>query len=177
MKNKCEPCVNHGHTHKQSVQKERLYTEKVPVYCITVPNGVFYIRRNGKAVWTGNSRNSGPVVQLTRQPAEGRSRDGGLRIGEMEKDCMNAHGAVAFLKERLLDVSDGFDVYVCGNCGNYAVVNPAEEVKLYRCDNCDNFNSFRRIAIPYAAKLLSQELQGMGLNMRYLFENNPPQVV
>lgn len=177
MKNRCEPCVNHGHTHTQSVQKERLYTEKVPVYCITVPNGVFYVRRNGKAVWTGNSRNSGPVVQLTRQPAEGRSRDGGLRIGEMEKDCMNAHGAVAFLKERLLDVSDGFDVYVCGNCGNYAVVNPAEEVKLYRCDNCDNFNSFRRIAIPYAAKLLSQELQGMGLNMRYLFENNPPQVV
>jgi len=56
-------------------------------------------------------------------------------------------------------------------------VNPSEEVKLYRCDNCDNFNSFRRIAIPYAAKLLSQELQGMGLNMRYLFENNPPQIV
>lgn len=177
IKNKCEPSVNHGHTHKQSVQTERLYTEKVPVYCITVPNGIFYVRRNGKPVWTGNSRNSGPVVQLTRQPAEGRSRDGGLRIGEMEKDCMNAHGAVAFLKERLLDVSDGFDVYVCGSCGNYAVVNPAEDVKLYRCDNCDNFNSFRRIAIPYAAKLLSQELQGMGLNMRYLFETNPPVVV
>lgn len=177
IKNRCEPCVNHGHTHRQSVQTERLYTDKVPVYCITVPNGIFYVRRNGKPVWTGNSRNSGPVVQLTRQPAEGRSRDGGLRIGEMEKDCMNAHGAVGFLKERLLDVSDGFDVYVCGNCGNYAVVNPSEEVKLYRCDNCDNFNSFRRIAIPYAAKLLSQELQGMGLNMRYLFENNPPQIV
>jgi DNA-directed RNA polymerase II subunit RPB2 len=137
----------------------------------------YYQRLKHMAEDKVHSRNSGPVVQLTRQPAEGRSRDGGLRIGEMEKDCMNAHGAVAFLKERLLDVSDGFDVYVCGNCGNYAVVNPSEDVKLYRCDNCDNFNSFRRIAIPYAAKLLSQELQGMGLNMRYLFENNPPQVI
>ena len=172
IKNKCEPCVNHGHTHRQSVQKERLYTDKVPVYCITVPNGIFYVRRNGKPVWTGNSRNSGPVVQLTRQPAEGRSRDGGLRIGEMEKDCIGAHGAVAFLKERLLDVSDKFEVYICANpkCGNYAIVNPDENVQLYKCNNCDNSNSFNMVEIPYAAKLLSQELQGMGLNMRFFFE-------
>lgn len=174
IKDRCEPCVNHGHTHKQSVQTERLYTAKVPVYCITVPNEVFYIRRNGKAVWTGNSRNSGPVVQLTRQPAEGRARDGGLRLGEMEKDCMNAHGSVAFLKERMLDVSDGFDVFICGSCGNYAVVNTNPDSNIYRCDCCDNYSSFRRVTIPYAAKLLSQELQGMGLNMKFLFENNLP---
>jgi DNA-directed RNA polymerase II subunit RPB2 len=119
-----------------------------------------------------HSRNSGPVVQLTRQPAEGRSRDGGLRIGEMEKDCIGAHGAVAFLKERLLDVSDKFEVYICANpkCGNYAIVNPDENVQLYRCNNCDNSNSFNMVEIPYAAKLLSQELQGMGLNMRFFFD-------
>lgn len=119
-----------------------------------------------------HSRNSGPVVQLTRQPAEGRSRDGGLRIGEMEKDCIGAHGAVAFLKERLLDVSDKFEVYICANpkCGNYAIVNPDENVQLYRCNNCDNSNSFNMIEIPYAAKLLSQELQGMSLNMKFFFE-------
>ena len=121
-----------------------------------------------------HSRNSGPVVQLTRQPAEGRSRDGGLRIGEMEKDCIGAHGAVAFLKERLLDVSDKFEVYICSTCGNYAVVNPDENIQIYRCDNCENFNSFKMIQIPYAAKLLSQELQGMGLNMRFNFEENDP---
>ena len=172
IKTRCEPCVNHGHTHRQSVQTERLYTAKVPVYCITIPNEVFYVRRNGKPVWTGNSRNSGPVVQLTRQPGEGRSRDGGLRIGEMEKDCIGAHGAVAFLKERLLDVSDKFEVYICENCGNYAVVNPDEAVQLYRCDNCDKCNSFKMIQIPYAAKLLSQELQGMGLNMKYFFNGH-----
>ena len=159
-------------THTQSVQKERLYTAKVPVYCISVPNETFYVRRNGKPVWTGNSRNSGPVVQLTRQPAEGRARDGGLRLGEMEKDCLNAHGSVAFLKERMLDVSDGFDVFICGACGNYAVVNTNPDSNIYRCDCCDNYSSFRRVTIPYAAKLLSQELQGMGLNMKFLFENN-----
>jgi DNA-directed RNA polymerase II subunit RPB2 len=174
IKDRCEPFVNHGHTQTQSVQTERLYHAKVPVYCITVPNKTFYIRRNGKAVWTGNSRNSGPVVQLTRQPAEGRARDGGLRLGEMEKDCMNAHGSVAFLKERMLDVSDGFDVFICGSCGNYAVVNTNPDSNIYRCDCCDNYSSFRRVTIPYAAKLLSQELQGMGLNMKFLFENNLP---
>jgi DNA-directed RNA polymerase II subunit RPB2 len=145
-----------------------------PVWCLTVPNSIFYVRRNGMEYWTGNSRNSGPVVQLTRQPAEGRARDGGLRLGEMEKDCMNAHGSVAFLKERMLDVSDGFDVFICGSCGNYAVVNTNPDSNIYRCDCCDNYSSFRRVTIPYAAKLLSQELQGMGLNMKFLFENNLP---
>jgi len=151
---------------KKDIYKSDMVEE---VFCLTVPNEKFLVKRGDKHYWTGNSRNSGPVVQLTRQPAEGRSRDGGLRIGEMEKDCMSSHGAVGFMKERLLDVSDKFNTYVCGHCGNYAVVNPDEEIQLYRCNLCETYNSFRKISIPYASKLLNQELQGLGINTHYKF--------
>lgn len=126
----------------------------------------YYQRLKHMAEDKMHSRNSGPVVQLTRQPAEGRSREGGLRVGEMEKDCLNSHGAAAFLNERMFKVSDPFEMYVCGHCGSAAVVNPSEEVDIYRCDLCENYNNFKRVGVPYAAKLLSQEIQGMGMQLR-----------
>ena len=82
VKSRCNPSVNHGHSKKQKIQEERFVEEKCDVMCITVPNEVFYVRRNGKAVWTGNSRARGNVTMMHHQPSEGRSRDGGLRTGK-----------------------------------------------------------------------------------------------
>jgi hypothetical protein len=63
------PSVNHGHVHKQKVQEEKyIEKEKCPVFCLQVPSEVFYVRTNGKACWTGNSRSNGDVTLLTRQP-------------------------------------------------------------------------------------------------------------
>lgn len=108
---------------------------------------------------------SGPIVLLTRQPAEGRARDGGLRIGEMELECNWAHGIFQFLKERLMECSDNYRVFVCKNCGNMANVNP--EKNIYQCRNCKNITRFAELRIPYACKLLFQEIQTMGIGARF----------
>lgn len=85
IKTKLNPSVNHGHTKSQKIQEEHfIENEKCPVFCLQVPSEVFYIRRNGKACWTGNSRAHGPVTMLTRQPLEGRSRAGGKTFATVE---------------------------------------------------------------------------------------------
>lgn len=147
--------------------EDSVYAFKGPVYCLTMPGpGVFYVRRNGKPVWTGNSRGAnGPVVLMTRQPAEGRARDGGLRLGEMELECLWAHGAMYFLKERFMECSDNYRVFVCTRCGMMATVNP--ENGIYSCKACKNITEFAEIRIPYAAKLLLQEVQTMSIGARF----------
>jgi len=113
-----------------------------------------------------HSRATGPMVLLTRQPAEGRARDGGLRFGEMERDCMIAHGSVQFLKERMLDVSDNYRVFICNKCKFIAPVNPDENI--YKCKSCNNYSDFSEIRIPYSCKLLIQELEGMNIASRFI---------
>jgi DNA-directed RNA polymerase beta subunit len=114
-----------------------------------------------------HSRSSnGPVVMLTRQPAEGRARDGGLRLGEMEVECNWAHGTMQFLKERFMECSDNYRVFVCKKCGMIANVNP--EKAIYNCKSCKNITHFSEIRIPYASKLLFQEIQTMGIAAKFI---------
>lgn len=112
-----------------------------------------------------HSRSSnGPVVFLTRQPSEGRSRAGGLRVGEMERDAILSHGASLFLKEKMLDCSDNSKQYICKTCGMTMVSNSGKN--LYSCNYCKNGIDPSQIRIPYAFKLIIQELQAMSIALR-----------
>jgi DNA-directed RNA polymerase II subunit RPB2 len=113
-----------------------------------------------------HSRSSGPLVMLTRQPAEGRAREGGLRFGEMERDCVAAHGITEFTKERFMECSDLFRCWSCQDCGLIAVVNPKEGI--WNCKGCGNTTNFSAIEIPYAYKLLLQELETMCISSRII---------
>lgn len=124
----------------------------------------FYYRLKHLVEDKVHSRATGPYQLLTRQPAEGRSRDGGLRIGEMERDCMLAHGSVQFLKERMFDNSDKYLTYVCQNCGFIAIAN--SQKNIYKCNYCDHSTGFSQVQIPYASKLLIQELMSMAITPR-----------
>jgi DNA-directed RNA polymerase II subunit RPB2 len=113
-----------------------------------------------------HSRASGPLVMLTRQPAEGRAREGGLRFGEMERDCVCAHGMAEFTKERLMECSDAFPCHICKDCGLIAIANPEQGIWL--CRGCGNTTNFSKIQIPYASKLLLQEMESMCLSSRLI---------
>jgi len=139
---------------------------------------VFYQRLKHMVNDKQHSRSIGPMVNLTRQPAEGRSRDGGFRIGEMERDVMIAHGASRFCRERLYDVSDKYSVHVCKKCGMIASYNDGNKNRMYAnadftihlCKTCDNKTEFAKVELPYAYKLLSQELQTINVVPRIITE-------
>ena len=110
-----------------------------------------------------HSRARGPVQVLTRQPVEGRSRDGGLRTGEMERDAIISHGAAAFLKDRLFYQSDAYRIHVCKICGLMATGDIKN--KRFYCHKCQVPNVVQ-VEIPFATKLLFQELMSIGVTPR-----------
>jgi DNA-directed RNA polymerase II subunit RPB2 len=164
----CEQLLKNGYeTNGNELLYNGLTGEQHECSIFTGP--VFYQRLKHMVLDKQHSRSIGPMVNMTRQPAEGRSRDGGLRFGEMERDTTVAHGASRFTKERLYDVSDKYSVFVCKKCGMIASYNDAKHI--HRCRTCNNRTDFAYVEIPYSCKLLFQELITMNIAPRLITEN------
>jgi len=110
-------------------------------------------------------RARGEVKLITHQPIGGRSRQGGLRFGEMERDALISHGASEVLKERLCTSSDAYKAVFCKTCGNLAISNALSQTQTCRC--CGNSAKFGTCTVPYAYRLLQNLLAGASLSLRF----------
>ena len=165
VKDICDKLINLGYeAHGNELLCNGLTGEQHD--CSVFMGPVFYQRLKHMVKDKAHSRSIGPMVNLTRQPAEGRSRDGGLRFGEMEKDAMVSHGAARFTKGRMYDASDKYSVFVCKKCGLIARYN--DKMHIHHCGTCDNRTDFAYVEIPYACKLLFQELNTMNVAPRIM---------
>lgn len=164
-----EPQVNLWKKYKNQV--EQVTIEKQPVFCLSVPSEVFYVRRGQYVAWTGNSRGRGQRDRLTQQPVEGRSHLGGQRAGHYEVDLFAANGCSAILKDRMMDQSDASVLCVCKLCGLPALHIRAQDhsasPERYYCNVCDT-DQVVYCKIPYATKLYIQEMMAMGIAYRLI---------
>ncbi|KAJ6179680.1 hypothetical protein N7519_010141 [Penicillium mononematosum] len=141
--------------------------EPLPFYVFTGP--IYYQKLKHMVQDKMHSRAKGPTATLTRQPTEGRSRNGGLRLGEMERDCLIAYGTSQLLLERLMISSDRHEVDICEKCGFMGYLN--------WCPGCKSSRSVVKMVIPYAAKLLIQELMSMNVTARLKLDDEFPETM
>jgi DNA-directed RNA polymerase III subunit RPC2 len=127
--------------------------EVIPAYIFFGP--IYYQKLKHMVQDKMHARATGPIAMLTRQPTEGRARDGGLRLGEMERDCLIAYGAAQLLRERLMLSSDKHECDVCARCGGIGYHG--------WCQTCKSSAGVRKMTMPYAAKLLVHELSSMNV--------------
>ena len=130
-----------------------------PLNCFVFSGPIFYQRLRHMVLDKIHSRSRGPKTSLSRQPMEGRSKEGGLRLGEMERDCLVGYGASCLLLERLMLSSDLFLASICGKCGYLGMKG--------FCHYCGDGNNMTDIKMPYAFKLLTQELMSMNIRVKF----------
>ncbi|XP_019167919.1 PREDICTED: DNA-directed RNA polymerases IV and V subunit 2 [Ipomoea nil] len=153
---------------------ERVYNGRTGemVNSLVFMGPTFYQRLTHMAEDKVKFRNTGPVHPLTRQPVADRKRFGGIKFGEMERDCLIAHGAAANLHERLFTLSDSSQMHICRKCKNMANViqRPVlggRKVRGPYCRFCESVEDIVKVNVPYGAKLLCQELFSMGLSLKF----------
>ncbi|KAG5563017.1 hypothetical protein RHGRI_005684 [Rhododendron griersonianum] len=153
---------------------ERVYNGRTGemIHSLVFMGPTFYQRLTHMSEDKVKFRNTGPVHPLTRQPVADRKRFGGIKFGEMERDCLIAHGAAANLHERLFTLSDSSQMHICRKCNNIAnviqrAVPGGRKIRGPYCRFCESVEEIVRVNVPYGAKLLAQELFSMGITMKF----------
>jgi DNA-directed RNA polymerase II subunit RPB2 len=186
-------CKSGYHSSGNEVLYNGMTGEQLEAEVFMGPN--YYMRLKHMVKDKINYRARGPKTALTKQPVSGRANDGGLRIGEMERDGIISHGACEFLRESMMERGDKYKLAICNTTGLTAIYNPSKNIFMSPMadgpikftdtldSNAMNIESvtqfgrnFSTVDVPYAFKLLLQELQTINVQMRLITEDNIDQI-